>query len=201
MVHDFEESLKRSHAYEDAPWWREVYERAFHNLQEMVSVRQDGWAQRAGIDRRLILADGTVLSVDEKVRERDYPDFCLEYWSDRKRQIPGWVAKDLTCDYIAYAFVPSRTCYLLPFQLLRRAWREHHRRWVGTYRKVEALNRGYVTVSVAVPIEVVLEAISDAMAVRWSATADHKESPCGEIPDEELYLGYWERRFEEEDFS
>ncbi len=198
QVHDFEESLAKSHAYEDAPWWGEVYGRAFPNLASSVSVRQDGWAQRGGIDRRLVLSDGTVLSVDEKVRERDYPDFCLEYWSNRKKRVPGWVAKDLTCDYIAYAFVPSRTCYLLPFQLLRRAWREHHESWVRQYQKVEALNKGYVTVSVAVPIQTVLDAIRDSMIVTWTGEAPEVEQ---QVTEEEQTLDYWQQRFAEEELS
>jgi hypothetical protein len=36
------------------------------------------------------------------------PDFLLEYWSDYERRSPGWIEKDLACDFIAYAFVPSR---------------------------------------------------------------------------------------------
>lgn len=194
VIHDFNKSLEKSQGYEDAPWWNEVYSEAFPNLAETISVRQDGWAQRGGIDRLVILEDGTVLKVDEKIRERVWGDFCLEYWSDRKRQIRGWVAKDLTCDYIAYAFVPNQTCYLLPFQMLRRAWRNNGQEWVRTYRKVEALNRGYTTVSVAVPIPVVLSAISDAMLVRWTA-------PTESIADEELEPDYWQARFTETDFE
>lgn len=187
-VHNFRESLRRSHEYEDAPWWEEVYQKAFPTLAAMPSMRSDGWAQRGGIDRILVLADGTTLTIDEKVREKDYPDFCLEYWSDRKRRKPGWIAKDLTCDYIAYAFVPSRTCYLLPFQLLRAAWRDQHEAWVRAYDKIEAINEGYVTVSVAVPIGEVMSALVSAMTVQWSAatTVPGADSP-----------GYWESRFEE----
>lgn len=194
-VHDFHESLQRSHEYEDAPWWEEVYRQAFPSLVAMPSMRTDGWAQRGGIDRMLVLGDGTTLTVDEKVRERDYPDFCLEYWSDCKRRVPGWIAKDLTCDYIAYAFVPSRTCYLLPFQLLRASWRENHEAWVRTYQKVEAMNRGYVTVSVAVPIDVVMAALVDAMTVRWTAAASDRDTRPPPSAEEEP--GYWESRFEE----
>lgn len=195
--HDFHNSLKRSQSYEDAPWWNEVYEKAFPGLASSVSVRDDGWAQRGGIDRRLVLADGTVLSVDEKVRERDYPDFCLEYWSDQKRRKPGWIAKDLTCDYIAYAFVPSRTCYLLPFQLLRMAWRLRRKEWVRDYQKVEAFNRGYVTASVAVPIQVVLDAIRDSMVVTWS-TQTSPPASLSDSSDEEQYPDYWLQQFDED---
>src|ERR1043165_1536712 len=119
-VHDFNESLAKSHAEQDAPYWQIVYRKAFGDrLQTIQNVRNDGWAQRGGIDRLLMLTDGTVLKVDEKVREKDWPDVLLEIWSDRDRRKEGWALKDLTCDFIAYAFVPSQTCYLFPWQLLR----------------------------------------------------------------------------------
>lgn len=173
VTHDFRESLERSNAYVDAPWWLDVYRQAFPDLQAAVSVRSDGWGQRGGIDRVLTLASGKTLTVDEKVREEDWPDILLEYWSDRDRKIPGWVAKDLACDFIAYAFVPSQTCHLLPFQTLRRAWRLNHRRWTkdSGYKIVEARNNGYVTVSVAVPTQVLLKALADAMTVSWARAA------------------------------
>lgn len=176
-VHDFKESLAKSHAEQDAPYWAVVYRKAFGDrLQAIQNVRNDGWAQRGGIDRLLMLADGTTLKVDEKVRYKDYPDILLEMWSDRDRRTPGWAVKDLTCDFIAYAFKPSQTCYLLPYQLLRRAVKEQGSAWWalavaekdGFYRK-EAKNPGYVTVSMAVPTEILLAAICDAMIITWTS--------------------------------
>ena len=170
-VHDFHESLAKSHAQADAPWWIEVYRLAFPDLASAVCVRNDGWAQRGGIDRVLTLQSGKTLLVDEKVRDKDWPDILLEYYSNYERRTPGWVAKDLACDFIANAFVPSQTCYLLPFQTLRHAWRKNHKQWVRDYQRVVAQNHGYKTVSVAVPTEVLLSALGDAMKVQWSAAA------------------------------
>lgn len=170
-IHNFRRSLKKSHGYADAPWWLDVYREAFPDLEAAVNVRQDGWAQRGGIDRVLTLSCGKTLNVDEKVREEDWPDILLEYWSNADRRVPGWVAKDLACDFIAYAFVPSSTCYLLPFLTLRRAWRQHCKAWVRQYKRIEAKNEGYVTVSVAVPTCVLLHALQDAMKIEWKAAA------------------------------
>lgn len=171
-MHDFNESLALSHEYADATWWYDIYREAFPDLESAVSVRNDGWAQRGGIDRVLTLSSGKTLSVDEKVRAEDWPDILLEYWSDRDRKVRGWIAKDLACDFIAYAFVPSATCYLLPFQTLRRAWRANRKQWVTSYPKVEAQNNGYVTVSVAVPIETLMSSLTGAMYVRWTAQTE-----------------------------
>ena len=166
-VHDFEKSLAKSNAQVDAPWWRTVYLKAFPDLQSMVCVRNDGWAQRGGIDRVLTLASGKTLCIDEKVREKDWPDIALEYWSNAEKKVPGWVAKDLACDFIAYAFIPSQTCHLIPFQTLRAAWRKNHKIWVRTFQKIEAQNKDYTTISVCVPKDILLKALSDAMTVTW----------------------------------
>jgi hypothetical protein len=135
-VHDFHRSLRASRRHSSASWWEQVYRAAFPSFEGMTYVNNPGSGQRDGVDRIVTLTSGRVVTVDEKVRERDYDDFCLEYWSvkhkrDSSRDEPGWVAKDLRCDYIAYAFVPSGRCYLLPFHDLRRAWRENHERWVS----------------------------------------------------------------------
>lgn len=129
-AHDFAASLALSQSYADAPWWLDLYHRAFPTLITAVSVHDDGWAQRGGIDRVLTLACGRVFTVDEKIRTHDWPDILLEQWSDEERRVAGWVQKPLACDFIAYAFAPSRRCYLLPVVPLQRSWRLFGRRWV-----------------------------------------------------------------------
>jgi hypothetical protein len=135
----------------------------------MVSVRDDGWAQRGGIDRLITLACGRTICVDEKVRKEDWPDILLERWSDEARQIPGWIQKPLACEFIAYALVPSQRCYLLPTLTLQAAWRQCGRTWCDKYKPIRARNNGYVTLSVAVPTDIVLSAVGRAMCVNWSA--------------------------------
>ena len=169
VVHDFKASLALSESFSEAPWWERVYRTAFVDFDGMHLVRDDGWAQRGGIDRVVVLSSGKVVTIDEKVRTKDHDDILLEYWSDYERRIKGWVAKELACDFIAYAFVPSETCYLLPTLALRRAWRENYQHWIGNCRKVEARNKNYTTVSVAVPIEDLILAIDSALRVCWKA--------------------------------
>jgi hypothetical protein len=184
LQHDFGQSLAKSKAQEDAPWWPRVYRAAFPDLVAMPSVREDGWAQRGGIDRVLTLSSGKTITVDEKVRYKDYGDVLLEFWSVWRGQYPdgkgekrGWVAQDLSCDFIAYAIVPTQRCVLMPFQTLRRAWRKNYREWVdlgrrearGYYISV-APNRDYQTISACVPEEDLLSALRDAMVVTWEET-------------------------------
>lgn len=176
MLHDFATSLALSKEHEDAPWWPEIYSRAFPNHLSAVSVRDDGWAQRGGIDRVVTLKSGKTVTVDEKVRTQDWGDIALERWSDRDRKKPGWIQKDLACDFIAYAFVPSQRCYLFPFLTLRRAWLTDGRKWCEAaakeqdgFRVVTANNGSYVTESIAVPTAELLTAVRAAMVVDWSA--------------------------------
>ena len=163
--HRFQDSLALSEAYTDAPWWVDVYRRAFPKLTSAVPVRQDGWAQRGGIDRVLTLECGRTYTVDEKVRTQDWPDILLERWSDEVRRIPGWVQKPLACDFIAYAFAASGVCYLLPVVPLQRAWRLHGKDWIRRYGTRRAQNVGYVSASVPVPKDVLLRAIAAAMII------------------------------------
>lgn len=167
IVHDFRESLGKSAAQANAPWWYEVYKLAFPSMAACVYVRKDGWAQRGGVDRMLTLESGRTISVDEKVREKDWNDIALERWSDEAKQKPGWIQKPLLCDYIAYAFIPSRRCYLFPTLLLQRAWRLSGREWIASYGQIRAYNKGYVTISIPVPIPVLLSALSNSIVVEW----------------------------------
>ena len=146
-------------------WWIPLYRRAFPTLMSAVAIEQDGWAQRAGIDRLLTLACGRTFTVDEKIRTQDWPDVLLERWSDEKRQTPGWVQKPLACDFIAYAYAPAATCVLLPVPALQRAWRQHGRQWIGLYGQRRAQNCGYTTTSVPVPRGVLMQALVEALFI------------------------------------
>ena len=164
-LHSFGTSLALSDSFSDAPWWLDIYRKAFPTMISAVSVRNDGWAQRGGIDRVITLACGRVFTVDEKVRTADWSDILLEQWSDEGRRSPGWVQKPLACDFIAYAFAPSRRCFLLPVAPLQRAWRQNGRGWIQEYGQRRALNPGYATASVPVPIDALMVAMSQAMVI------------------------------------
>ena len=56
--HHFAESLAISEEHANASWWMDVYRSALPRLASAVSVRNDGWAQRGGIDRLLTLSCG-----------------------------------------------------------------------------------------------------------------------------------------------
>lgn len=163
MSHNFNERLAWSEQASTEPFWDAVYRKAFPNLVNHMQCTGDTVSQRHGIDRVLHLSNGKTLYVDEKKRGKDYGDILLEYVSVDKTSAPGWMEKDLLIDYLAYAFMPTKRCYLFPWPILRRAWLHYKPQWLAKYRQVEALNNGYKTLSVAVPIKV----IQECLAVTW----------------------------------
>lgn len=174
VVHDFREDLQFSHDASDYSFWLDCYRLAFPSLVGCHDHRADSDQQRLGIDRTLVLDNGKVIYIDEKIRREHYTnqspqgDILLEEWSDVDRRIPGWVTKRLWSDYIAYAILPIQTCYLLPVLQLQEAWRRFEQRWKGSYRKCAAQNKGYTTVGWAVPIPVLYGAIGGCLRVKWT---------------------------------
>jgi len=169
MKPDFNADLEFSHSLSSETFWYDVYREAFPGLESAVCVRNDGWAQRGGIDRVLTLASGKTLTVDEKGRRGDWPDIALEYkhvYTNGHKTL-GWIAKELACDYLAYAFVPSKRCFLFPFLTLRRAWRLNGLRWKNQFGDIASDNGTYKSHSVCVPTDLLLKSVSEAMLVNW----------------------------------
>ena len=189
-MHNFKESLVASHAAEELPFWRETYRKAFPTMVSMINHRQDGWHQRAGVDRSIVLANSKQVLIDEKVRGRNkktgvvYRDIALEYLSSKQQQAPGWVCKPLLCDYIAYAIAPIGRCYLLPVIQLQLAWDRNKEKWLseakaGTNgRRVLAAENEYegrrwTTLSVPVTVAELFKEIGACLRITFS--------PC-EVP-------------------
>lgn len=158
QYHDFQECLAFSHSAEDYPFWEDVYRKAFPDIVAILSHRKDGWWQRSGVDRSIILETSKQLLVDEKIRGRNkrtgrvYTDIALEYISNDVSNAPGWVCKPLLCDYIAYAIAPIGKCYLLPVIQLQNAWAKHKDRWLEQYNSIPAKNKTYNTWFCPVPV-------------------------------------------------
>jgi hypothetical protein len=173
-MNDFTESLKKSHEAEDNPIWSEIYNSAFPGFLSMVSHREDGWHQRAGIDRSIIMPNSKRILIDEKARYKNsitgktYDDIALEYWSDRDRKAEGWVCKSLLCDYIAYAILPLGKCYLLPVIQLQNAWRKNKDEWIKKYKTIEAINSHWVTVSLVIEPRVLFQEIGNGLRINFT---------------------------------
>ena len=166
-IHNFRESLAKSHAAENLPW-ESIYRQAFPRFQALVNHRDDGPHQRAGIDRSVILDNSKQILVDEKVRFTDYDDIALEYLSNDRTGALGWVCKPLfMCDYIAYMIAPLGRGYLLPVEQLQAAYSRYGVEWRGKYYIAKARNPNYTTLSVCVPANVLFKAIGECLRVSF----------------------------------
>lgn len=165
MTHDFKERLEYSLKSSEESFWKAIYQKAFPEIVRC-EICTDMTAQQLGVDRLIYLINGNVIRIDEKKREKDYPDILLEYISVDNANKPGWMEKDLAIDYLAYAFMPSQRVYLLPWLLLRRAWISFGEQWKKKYPIISAQNNTYKTYSVAVPIKVILTTIAQASIIQ-----------------------------------
>lgn len=169
VVHEFQAELEFSQKASCETFWDAVYRKAFPNLVSHMPCPGNTASQRMGIDRVIHLSSGRTITVDEKKRRKDYPDILLEFVSVDTTGAPGWMEKDLAIDYLAYAFLPSRRCYLFPWDMLRRAWLNYRRDWLAKYPHWPAENAGYKTWSVAVPIQTVRKAVAQAALIDVSS--------------------------------
>lgn len=163
----FNEDLSYSIKASEESFWEQIYRKAFPNFVSMMGCPGDFESQRMGIDRVILLSNGLTLKIDEKKRRDDRTDILLEYLSNDKTGAPGWIEKDLAIHYLAYAFMPSKQCYLFDWPMLRAAWIHWgETRWKKIYSIPPAHNTGYDTYSVAIPISELRNAMSQVRHIQ-----------------------------------
>jgi len=169
-IHDFHKDLKDSHSNSEQKMWEYIYRIYFHDFQNMSSIIDSLKLQRLGVDRIITLKSEKEILIDEKIRRSDYGkgDILLEYLSNDSTGALGWIEKTLRCDYIAYAILPTRQCWILPVPQLQGAWKANKERWLAKYDLPPAQNDGYKTYSCGVPADVLLFAIYRNMCVDYS---------------------------------
>lgn len=132
---------------------------------------------RRGVDFIATLRRGAEVYIDLKAREagcarywRDGPELALERWSvmpeGGSTGKVGWTLDEAkVTDYTLHVFAPSdcTTAYLIPFQLLRVAFRRHLVEWFGRYRHAPQNSGRWRSECVFVPASVVLSAVREAM--------------------------------------
>jgi len=161
IIHDFHTDLEYSVNLCDDERLDNFYKQAFP-LAVKVEFCSDLSEQLKGIDKIIYFQNGNSITVDEKKRRKDYGDILLELWKNKKHRKPGWLFYS-QCDYIVYAVLEANKIYLLPTVLLQMAWKANREQWLSRYMKKEALNDGYITVNIAIPTEILLNAVLKEM--------------------------------------
>ncbi len=172
-VNDFQESLEKGDNSQCYLFLEKVYKKAFYNLDVIARSKSgDTPAQKAGVDVKLCLTNDRTIRLDEKIRYSDYGDIILEYVSNDRRSTPGWIEKDLGIDYLNYIVWPARQAYLFPWQQLKTVWVKNKSNWMkcAEQRKngfsiVRANNNSYITLSCAVPKNLLIKEVQGAMVI------------------------------------
>jgi hypothetical protein len=160
-VNDFKTDLQYSLDQRECDMFDTFYKRAFPGLIDIELV-EDMERQRKGIDKVLHFGSGYAVTIDEKKRRTDYGDILLELWSKYEDKKRGWLYYS-QCDYIVYAVMPSKTAYLLPVFLLKKAWQTNKGQWLQNYKTKASRNDGYTTMNIPIPTDVLMDGIMAEM--------------------------------------
>ena len=152
-----------------------------------VRVDQAGVADdKNGIDYWATLRNGARVGIDHKLREKGaarywrwgVPELAMEVWSVKptpgRPGKTGWTLDESkNTDYVLYSFhdEDSDSAYLLPFQLLRLAFRLHCADWLKEYHAKDQDSGGWKSQAIFVPAPVVLTAVQDQMELHVTAGA------------------------------
>ena len=139
-------------------------------------TRSTGTEDRSGVDWWAMLRGGHKVGVDGKTRREGCscfwngePELALELWSVVEKRKTGWTLDESkTTEYVFYYWPPSdtRLVFLIPFQLLRKAFRENLTTWFRDHKSdVQKSRMGdlrWHSQAVFVPASVVMCAVDCA---------------------------------------
>lgn len=118
--------------------------------------------QLKGIDKKIYLENGRILTIDEKIRRKYYGDIFLELVSNTRTNKKGWLFYSVS-DFTVYYVEPIRKVYLLQMDLLRMAWKEHSEEWLSKYKLKFCSNGSYSSKGICIPTRELLNSIARQM--------------------------------------
>ncbi len=132
---------------------------------------------RTGIDYWAELSGGRLLAVDHKAREEgaskywryNEPELALEVYSVCETKKIGWTLDvKKSTEYVFFSFDKSDSdwCFLMPFQLLRMAFKAKGRQWLDDYGIKKQQSGGWTSSAIFVPASVVELAICEMLRHR-----------------------------------
>ncbi len=184
IEHNFYDSLAQANTEKHNEVFKIVYRKMFPNLVHIQTLDNNGIHQKQGIDVMIVLNNSKTLTIDQKIRFNEYDDIGLEFaniYADGTRKA-GWINDpDKQCDYIAYARIKQRKCYMLPFIQLKNLYEANKKEWISAqnggyqgisdYPVLPAANRTgtseWKTWSVYLPVNDLLLMLVDTMVVEF----------------------------------
>jgi hypothetical protein len=170
MIHSFNEQLAFSESKNGK--LDLIYQNYFQNVTGVNRIDRinEMTRQRAGIDTIVILNSGEKIKTQEKWRTREFTgDFLIEYCSVHRNgecEKPGWIYS-IDADYIFAVYAPSELVKIYPVVQLKLAWANNHEEWLLKHRKIRAQNRDYITLSIAVPTDILEKEITRVMKFEY----------------------------------
>ena len=161
----FQDDLQYSLTNNDDKTVNEFYYKHFPFLDKIEFVA-DITTQKQGIDKVLHFHGGSTINIDEKKRRKNYGDILLEEYSIWESKTAGWLGRSKHTDYITYIILSDNIIYLLPFKLLHMAWVKNYKSWLKKYGRKFTKNPTYTTSNIAVPKDVVFNAINKEMDIK-----------------------------------
>lgn len=171
-VHEF--NAATSGECDTHEWWEGLYRECFPGFRRW-EIETDVARQKRGIDHNVILRSNRQVYVDVKCRHRQpqYTDVLLESHHEFPdgRMTQGWALDPMKVnDFVAYGHEGS--ALLIPTYQLALAidtlwddWTEFATHEADGFRWVEAKNRAYTSVNLAVPRKVFLRSVPGTIEV------------------------------------
>lgn len=141
-MHNFRNDLAESERLANSPFVQLFYSSSFREFTSQYVT--DIEAQKSGIDRIISTASGSV-KIEEKFQKTLYDNILLEEFSSVGNNSPGWINKHLSCDFICYFILQRRKCYVIKYNDLERAWKEHEEEIKQDSWSIYSFNEGYKT--------------------------------------------------------
>lgn len=148
-MNNFEKQLETSEEKERVKLIRNALEQQLGELPFDVETNLD--QQYSGIDRYY-----GIYPIEYKIREKYYGDILLEIISNNRTNSPGWIERDLSCKFFLYAWFPVSKVITFVYASLRQAWLDNKEEWLIKYKKKWAPNAGYYTISIPIPLDILL---------------------------------------------
>jgi hypothetical protein len=149
-------------------WWKEFPRETLLKkiFPTMVRYRENKnrELQNKGIDQIIVLPKIGKIYVEEKIVFHQWQEILLEYLSNAQKGTPGWIEKDLWCDYLIYAFFETKTAYVIKWKELKALWDNEKEALKKIYPPVGTPNyNGNNSVCAKVPIDLLQKKLGSNM--------------------------------------
>lgn len=176
-TYDFAERLAFSIQANGRPFEKIIAD----TLPGVISVEPTDVAiDKTGIDFKAHLRRGAPINIDLKLRDfgckkywKQGEEITLEIWSVKptkgNKGRAGWTLDESKLTHYtlhAYDIRDSGRVYLLPFQLLRKAFRTHFHEWLKEYKRDTQNSGKWESECVFVPAVVVLDALREVSVIQ-----------------------------------